>query len=482
MLTDKHKLILGLLITGACVMILELLVTRLVAPYYGSSIFVWTAMIGVVLAFLAYGYHYGGQRSSVHASFRSLSVLLIAVVVWLIIITLAKEPILIFTTLFPDPRLGVVLTATIILGLPAFLLGMVSPFAVQLVVTQTKSAGAEVGNLYAISTLGSILGTFLAGFYLIPELGHIQALYVTAIALLLVAWLWYPPFIRFIAPLLVLCLVGAYLQIGTTRAANLVLDTDTPYVRAQVYHKDGTSSLYLNGAHSSAHYLDDPTRLALDYYHYYDLANHFQATDKALMIGGAGLGYPRYFALTNPDSYITVVEIDDKLTDIATNHLGYTSLPNIDIVHTDGRLYLKDTQEKYHAILFDAFSAYTVPPQLVTIEAARLMKQALDPTGVIVMNMIGTRTGPKSEIVRGIITTFSQVFSHVSVLATKSDSPSLPQNFILIASDFHQTDSLPDSLVLGGRDTTLIPVTFAPGAIFTDNWAPTEKLSFEIVN
>src|SRR3989338_3386296 len=160
-------------IAGALVMILELIGSRLLAPYLGTSIFVWTALIGIVLGALSLGYYLGGRFSAKNPSLAFLCLILFLAGLAIFLVAIFKDFILFYSTYF-GVKSGAVFATIILFALPGVLLGMISPYAVRLKIKDLESSGGIAGNLYALSTIGSIVGTFLAGFYLIPTFGSNQ--------------------------------------------------------------------------------------------------------------------------------------------------------------------------------------------------------------------------------------------------------------------------------------------------------------------
>ena len=181
---DKYILGLAVFICGAVVMIFELVGSRMLGPYFGTSIFVWTSLIGVILGSLSFGYYWGGKLADKKPSFRILSLVIFAAGIFIGLSALTKDYLLIaLQSYIPDILLASVL-ASLALFLPASVfLGMVSPYAAKLKINSLDKSGSIIGNLYALSTIGSIAGTFLAGFYLIPNFGTNKLLLILPIIL-----------------------------------------------------------------------------------------------------------------------------------------------------------------------------------------------------------------------------------------------------------------------------------------------------------
>lgn len=175
-------------VCGAVVMIFELVGSRVLGPYFGTSIFVWTSLIGIILGSLSLGYYLGGKIADKKPNLSNLSLIILLASISIGLTIFIKDSLLVILQInFTDIRLASAL-ASLILFLPAsMLLGMVSPYAVKLKIENLNTSGRAVGNLYAISTVGSIIGTFLSGFYLIPRFGTNKLLMILAITLIAVS-------------------------------------------------------------------------------------------------------------------------------------------------------------------------------------------------------------------------------------------------------------------------------------------------------
>ncbi len=177
---------------GAIVMAYEIIGSRMLGPYVGTSMIVWSSIIGIILLSLSLGYYYGGRIADKSPNYHRLAIIIGLAGLFILFSILIKDLLLEFLTgVITDVRIVSIISSLILFSLPAILLGMVSPFAARLKIKETKTAGATVGYLYAISTFGSITGTFLAGFYLIPGFRITSILIILAGVLLTCAGLLY---------------------------------------------------------------------------------------------------------------------------------------------------------------------------------------------------------------------------------------------------------------------------------------------------
>lgn len=185
---NKYKLEITVLVSGAIVMIFELVGSRILGPYLGSSIFIWTSLIGVILGSLSLGYYWGGKKADKKADMDSLSLIIFYAASFIALTTLLKGGLLLFLTNRIDDLRTVSVIGSIILFAPAnVFLGMISPYVVKLKLKNLDISGETVGNLYALSAIGSIVGTFLAGFYLIPNFGTNKLLIILIFITVLLA-------------------------------------------------------------------------------------------------------------------------------------------------------------------------------------------------------------------------------------------------------------------------------------------------------
>lgn len=426
-------------------MILELTGSRVLAPYLGNSTFVWTSLIGIILGSLSIGYWLGGKVADQKADYKKFSLILMIAGVLIGLSTIGKEIILQFiqnTT--ASIRIGSVVASIIIFGPASIFLGMVSPYAVRLKIKSIEKSGRTVGNLYALSTVGSIVGTFLAGFYLISYFGHTTLLLFLSITMILISLLahfrHFSLFKILLGGLILAYFINTQVQ-AKSFEENQYLDTDTLYNRVII--KKGTEiatnreviTMSISKTNSSAMYTYSDN-LVYEYTKYYDLAAHFNPDfKKALMIGGGAYSYPKYFLKRFPAAAIDVVEIDPGLTELSKKYFQLKENSRLRIFHEDGRTFLNKTSDKYDVIFGDAFSAfYSIPHQLTTKEAVRKIYDSLNDNGVVLINIISAVEGEKGEFLRAEYRTFKEIFPQVYVfMVNYPEQPDFNQNNILVA-------------------------------------------------
>lgn len=426
-------------------MAIELAASRVLAPYAGTSLRVWTGMLGVVLASLSAGYWWGGRIADRRPDARLLSLLVFGAAVCVGITVVAKDRILsVLQARIEDPGMFALCASLALLTPANVALGMVSPLAARLTIRDTESAGTAVGTLYALSALGSIAGTFLAGFVLIPALGCARLLLATSAALgaLSLAISFSRRAGARAAALLVLLAAGRAVPGGVR--AGVIFDADTPYNRIWVcrdsHEETGRPMLTLSTdpyGQESAVYLDGDD-LVFDYMKFFRLAERFApGFERALMIGGAAYAYPREFLRRYPGARIDVVEIDPMLTEISRRYFGLGNDPRMTIAHADGRTFLNRDGARYDVIIVDAFKdANCIPFELTTIEAVRRMRARLTDGGVVLVNIIGAVEGDDGRFSRAEYATYAELFPRVMLFPVdEPDDGRAVQNIVLAAAD-----------------------------------------------
>ncbi len=490
-----QRYILGLtvFISGFVVMVLELVGARLLAPYLGTSLYVWTSLIGVILGSLSLGYYLGGKYADQKASLERLSAIILCAGIAIGVIALYQTSILsLFSTLPVDLRLRAVLVSLILFFVPNICLGMVTPYAVRLQLTALASTGTTVGNLGALSTIGSIAGTFACGFWLLSWFGHTRILFILMATLVGLSLFLIGSKKVLKIGLISAALVAAVLSSFIT-SSTVIADVDTPYNRLLVIDRPDpstgrptrglTSSV---GSLQSAMFLDGDSDLVFDYSKFYRLAGFFN-TDikKALLIGGGAYSYPKDFLRHHPGATVDVVEIDPAVTDLAQRYFDLPSDPRLTISHQDARVFLNEAETKYDVIFGDSFkSYYDVPYDLTTVEAVQSISDHLTGNGVYLVNIISSLGGEKSLFFQAEYATFKRVFPQVLIFPVQSTSNlNQIQNIMLVGL---KNPSVPDlkssnnewQRYLNNYLTLEPHITVPP---LTDNYAPVENYVAELV-
>lgn len=470
---------------GASVMALEITGSRVLAPYLGTSVFVWTNLIGVIMASLSLGYWWGGRMADQHPTFQRLAIILALAATFSGITAVWQQPVLAWLeSAGLELRLSA-LAATLLLFAPAStLLGMVTPFVARLKLDSLTTAGSEVGRLYAISTAGSIAGTFAAGYFLLGMMGSSRILYGIAATIGVLSFvaagsIWVRERSALLVMLVLAAMLAEYERAGWAKAG--VLDFDTAYQRVFVIDtvepESGRPVRLLRAEQSntqSAIYLDS-TELVGDYLQCFHraTANH-PSLNRVLMIGAAGYAFPSFQLEFYPELQVDVVEIDPAMTDLAQRYFRLKPNPRLNTIHADGRIYVSQTEHLYDAILIDAFQTRTPPFQLLTVEFARKLNARLQPGGIVVLNLIAVPAGTPESLASSIYTTFQTVFPVTRLMRVDASLPvNKRQNLVLVASKGELPPMAPKE---PGDLAAFIDTTGWSGLVLRDDFAPVEVL------
>jgi spermidine synthase len=494
----KHLLTFIVFSSGALVMILELLASRLFSPYLGNSLPVWSALIAVILGCLSLGYWYGGKLADRGANWKSLGQFFFMAAGIVFVTLLLQERVLEFlSNLSPNIYWTSIAAAVLLFGPVGVVLGFVSPYAVRLRLTQLSDSGQTIGNLYAWSTLGSIVGTLAAGFVLLPSLGHMQLLWLCVVSLLILGVVAYAPDNRRFRWLgIIACVILAFwgsLLLEFSKDKEM-LDFDTQYSRIiigdKLAYQERPVRLWQTDwkTAQSAMFLDNPIELVHEYTKFYDLFLSFKPDLKnALMLGGAAFSYPKYFLETYPDKNMDVVELDGAAVEIATKYFYLNpNHPRLNIFVADARPFLRQSRTQYGAIFVDAFSTIAaVPYQLTTVEFVSNVFNNLEADGVAVVNVISAVQGEKSKLLRALYKTYAQVFPNLYLFQVKSGVPfDSVQNLILVADKNIQAKEenyAALSSLSYWQNYYDEEIFFDDVPLLTDDYAPSDYYSVELL-
>ncbi len=481
-------------VCGACVMVLEMAGSRVVAPYLGTSLIVWTSLIGIIMASLSLGYWAGGVVSDRNPRPAPLAKIIAAAAAATVLLAVAANPLLrALATSLRNVYLASVVASICLFALPSFLLGMVSPFIVRLAIQNMGSAGSTVGRFSALSSAGSILGTFLGGFVLISFLASQTILFLVAAVLAAVALMLYRPSRKAVLPLAVVALgFGVLSEMGEMPMKLDGTQIDTRYNTIRIVDLDRTGfgtwrpirMLQTDpmGAQSLM-YLDAPNELYSDYTKFYDLAFHYKPDAKrVLMLGGGGYCVPKHLGATRPDVELDIVELDPGITAAARTYFELKDRPGQRVFHEDARMFLNREANgdgaKYDAVFGDVFgSSYSIPFHLTTAECMQRIRDLLKPDGVFVVNIIAAIDG---ELFGGIYASVAAAFPRVLIFpATYPNSDSIKQNVMIVAlADAATPDREAENAWVAALLKHRWTKPYAPRvAAFTDAFAPVEKYS-----
>lgn len=482
-------------LVGMCSLGLELCASRLLAPHFGTSVIVWTNVIGVVLLSLSLGYFLGGKlaekqtdsgilaRLLYSASLCTLAIPLIAPLLLKSVFVHYGSPHIMLTLL-----LGPLLASVILFGLPVFIMGTISPYLLTLLTKKFGHVGSTSGQLFALSTIGGLLGTFLPTLLLVPWLGTRITITLFGLLLGLVSLPHLGTKKQIIgATLLLGLLVGA--QSFISRDTAEVSSIETAYQRVAITSpRHGLHYLQLDAGFGVQSVYDPESVLTGYYYDYASLLPYLLTRDlkqkpaEVLIVGLAGGTIARqmhYFF--GPQVSLNGIELDPGVTRMADRYMGLHEIP-IRITHGDGRQVLAQDPARYDIIIIDTyFNDLQIPWTMTTQEFWRVVRDHLHPGGIAAMNVAAVGAS-KSLLVETITGTQARVFPYVYEAKLKEGKNS--NHLVILSLDepniVTRLTTLPISEIapLGQKLThSLKRVDYNEDlAILTDDKAPIEWL------
>ena len=480
-------------ISSALIMILEIAAARLIAPYLGVSLYTWTSIIGVVLAGLSLGNWIGGVWADRGAGEFHVGIVLILSG----ITTLAILLLLIWAVpLILSTGMNLLSASLLLVGslffIPAFLMGIVMPLLMTLALKLDARTGHIVGKMEALAAFGSIVGTFLAGFWLIQYFGTRIVLVAIAITLFLLAipFLWR-----------VRAVIKAYVFIAVSFIGGLTYwqgslanpcDRESSYYCIRVVNLQnevsyGTAKgMVLDHLLHSMNFRESPAVLLSPYVHLMDelISLHFQDQRNSLkyfFAGGGAYTQPRAIKARWPDSVIDVAELDSEVTDTAEQQL-WLNKDGINIFHEDARVNLnRQPAKKYDVIIGDVFHDITIPYHLVTREYKAIIKNRLNDNGIYLMNLVDSNDDPR--LLKSVYRTLQQEFKQVHIYIQNSIKQSARLTYVIVAGKNIRGNELIKSKISASRSWTNVtsdviakgtPLEALP--VLSDDYAPVDRL------
>lgn len=455
-------------IAGFALMCFELVAARLLAPSIGSSTYVWTSVIGVIIAALAIGYWVGGVVADRRNLRIDVAYLLLASALAVLLAQVLYQDMLYHIGSWQiDPRLQGV-AATLLLFAPAsFTLGMLSPYLAKLNVTSLGVSGRRVASLGALNSIGGIVGTFLTGFVLLAAVGSHQLLTVLVGLLLATSWLIVPGVrVRARIMISVVAIIISLIPVAQTAG---VRDIDTPSAHYQVveYNVGGRPATGLLTGPSgiqSAVYNDGDNSLVFWYTREMARLTLNHEPERILMLGGGAFTLPQFLARELPDAEIDAVEIDPELLDIAIEHFNYDEPPQVNEYFDDARRFVNQSTEEYDVILVDVYGDTSIPFTFTTMEYAKQIDRLLADDGIVVANIIGgIAGGPCQAGFEAIDAAYRSQLSYGYYATEKFEQP-IRANIVALYSR------------MPVENPRLKSVPFEANQPFYDNRAPSEQL------
>lgn len=487
--------------SGMTTLAVELTASRLLGNVFGTSNLVWASIIGLILIYLTVGYFIGGRWADKSPNEGTFYTIMLWGAFTAGLVPLVSRPVLRFAAAaFDDLEMGVLfgsfLAVVILFIVPITLLGTISPFAIRLAITKTEQAGVVSGRVYAISTLGSFIGTFLPVLILIPLVGTTSTFIIFSVYLIFVAliglarsegkrqaliWIWMP----------LLLIIWGYILLGSAfkSTPGQIYETESGYNYIEVLKsEDGTINLRLNdgqGVHSRYH----PERLVFDGPWMQFLAGPFfnapvfstEQVESIAIVGLAAGTTARQATEVFGPIPIDGFEIDPVIIDVGREYFGMT-MPNLNAIAQDGRWGLGHSQRRYSLIVIDAYRPPYIPWHLTTREFFEIAREHLSEQGVVAINV--GRAPRDRSLIDAIVTTLQTVFPSVHVMdlpwtfntmvyatmqPTSFNNLLENQNALIINTDTHP-------LLLQAIERVLVYQQPIPEStiVFTDDHAPVE--------
>jgi spermidine synthase len=473
-------------ITGAAIMVLEILGAKMLAPYFGTSHFVWTAQIAVTLVALACGYYVGGRWVDRRQDLGQLYAAIVAAALYVAAATLACERVSYFCLRLSLPA-GSLLASVTLFFVPLGLLAMVGPFFIRMLTRTLGGVGASAGRLTAISTFGSFVGTVLIGYVLIPFFPNSTTMYGVALLLTIlaliywVAWGGRPKGAAAAAGALGIVAVVAWVgtRPGAWRSGKVeqLAFRNSHFGQLQVIQVRNSGLRFFLNDYLAQDIYDATTHRSAAVFTYllHELARtHARRTDRVLCIGlGVGI-VPAQFAAEG--AVVDVVEINPAVVPLAEEYFDLKP-GQLKLHFGDGRYFLNRTTNVYDAIILDAFLGDSSPSHLMTREAFSAMRHVLAPEGVLAINTISSLQAGRNFQSASIYKTLTNVFASAEVYSQGG-------NVFFIASNRPDLSSLhPPDLgqvhprcladVRNGLES-VSHVDAGQGMILTDDYNPVE--------
>ncbi len=424
-------LLLTVFVSGMTSLGVELSASRLLDPFFGNSIIIWANLIGLVLIYLSVGYWLGGRwadqdpRESTLYQITAWAAFAVGVIPF-ISAPILRWSVLGFASYNAGILIGSLLGVLVLFSLPMTLLGCVSPFAIRLAVRDVAHSGNVAGSIYALSTLGSILGTFLPVLLLIPTIGTRRTFLLLSLVLLFIslggllrqsrwrglAYTWM---------IVVIAALSLFWSAGPIRAdENAVFETESRYNYIQVVKEGGDYWLYLNEGQGIHSVYNPDYVLVYGIWDYFLMAPYFNnppytsdRVDNLLLIGSAAGTIPRQYTAVYGDIPIDGVEIDPRIIQVGRQWFDMNEA-NLNAVAADGRYYLANVDKRYDVIGVDAYRPPYIPFHLTTVEFFTQAREHLTEEGVVVVN--AGRTATDYALVNVLASTMKAVYPSVYVL------------------------------------------------------------------
>ena len=492
--------------TGAVVMAMEILGSRLLAPIFGNSLFVWGALIGVILAAMSSGYATGGWLADRHPAGVVLAWLLLLSGLWTFLLAGIGQPVMFKVSAWvQDPRWGPCVAATVLLGPPAFCLSGTLPALLRLSVADLGYVGRQTGRMIAISTVGSLIGTWGTAFYLLTWMGGLALVTLLAVIQLVLGMLWWWYAVALHNRLASRLTGGLALLLGALAAGWLAFhpvlvlsaplyQEDSAYQQIRVRDDDLFRYLILDRTFHAVMWKADPVELFLPYSQAMMAARALQPdATQALILGHGGGSLAKWLAVHWSTLEVDTVEVDPSVVKAAETYFSYRPPPNHHVHVKDARMFLRSTERQYDIIWLDVFARHLIPFHLTTEEFFKELRSHLRPHGVLAVNLASSGEGPDRQRAGAVVDTLHMVFPAIESFAVKGpwkNNPPEAANLIFFtgtgvpdmsAAEFRETL---DAFIADGRLPPGVlsalawrrAVVGSQGVVLSDDYAPYDLL------
>lgn len=459
-------------ITGAAVLIFEVSAVRLLAPYFGSSLYVLSSVLSTVLLALSLGYFFGGRLADKMPHYLPLYIIIGSAGIIMLILQLVSLYLLPYSNEVFSIVSGPLFLSLLLFFLPAFLLGIDSPYVIKLL-TQNQSvehAGAVVGSTFFWSTIGSIVGSISAGFYFIPYLGLTAT--ITYVSLTLIFWSCVAgyiqsrtlpvdaPYIKIPIPrtiLVIIALVVGIILANATLNFKPPQSTDTTLYREDGFYSNihifdrtiGTTTYRFlkNDVNNSSAIIPGSQDIVFEYAQLADIfTSNIPEAKNYLVLGGGSYTIPRAIHYRFPNLPISVVETEGRLYPLAMKYFELPDTPLIRNYEMDARVFLQGTSTQFDVIFSDVMnSGHFFPPHLATQEFFTSLRNRLSPQGIGIINFIGSLPNEDISLTGSMIKTISSVFLNYKLIAIFGPGYTGVQNLLFIVRHDGQPITIPDT-------------------------------------
>ena len=504
MKAKRSLLLLTVFVGGMSVMGVEMAASRLLDPFFGNSLIIWAVLIGMVLLYLTAGYYLGGKWADRQPHYRVLYQITAWAAFLIGIVPLISRPVLLWSVQgFAQYSAGILagslLGVVALFSIPLTLMGCVSPFAIRLSMQgeQVEKSGKIAGSLYALSTVGSLLGTFLPVLLLIPNIGTRNTFFTFSFVLLAVSLvgLWWELKARALPYLLMpilLVILWATMPSGVIKPVSygtLLHETESAHNYIQVVEYNGEVWLKLNEGEGIHSIYDPDSVLVGGIWDYFLIAPFFnnppftadQVGSLALIGSAAGTVAKQYTEVYGPIP-IDGAELDAEILQVGRDYFDMTE-PNLNAVAQDGRYFLTNSPRTYDVVAIDAYRPPYIPFHLTTREFFAEVRAHLTDRGVVAINV--GRTETDWSLVEVLASTLKAEFPNVylvdlaqpgqdlsNVLVVATKQPTQPENLELNAALMTH----PLLQQVAGASIPRMTEFTEPTMVFTDDKAPVEQV------